>query len=67
MSVIIAIAGAFPAVAAWVHSGHLPEEQELICGGEYTVVDTVVGEMGVTTVRLEYLRPIEQRMPKSAD
>ena len=64
---IFAIAGAFPAVAAWVHSGHLPEEQELICGGEYTVVDTVVGEMGVTTVRFEYLRPIEQLMPKSAD
>ena len=29
---IFAIAGAFPAVAAWVHSGLLPEEQELICG-----------------------------------
>ena len=45
---IFEIAGAFPAVAAWVHSGVLPEEQELICGGEYTVVDTVAGAEGWT-------------------
>jgi hypothetical protein len=65
VSVIIAIAGAFPAVAAWVHSGVLPEEQELICGGEYKVVDTVAGAQGVRTVRFEYLRPIEPLTSRS--
>jgi hypothetical protein len=62
---IFEIVGPFPAIPAWVHSGYLPEEQELICGGEYKVVDTVVGEQGVTTVRFEYLRPIEQLTAKS--
>lgn len=31
--------GPFPAVPAWVHSGIVAEELELICGGRYEIVD----------------------------
>jgi hypothetical protein len=52
------IAGAFPAVPAWSNSDHLPEEQELVCGGRYRVIDTVTDDNGTVTARFEYVQPI---------
>jgi hypothetical protein len=50
---IFELVGRFPAVAAWIHSGGIEHEQELICGGVYTVVGrTVQGATG--HVRLEF-------------
>jgi hypothetical protein len=54
---IFQIVGAFPAVPAWSHSGIKEEEQELICGGKYRVVDQSP-DCDATTVTLSYEGPI---------
>jgi hypothetical protein len=48
------IAGAFPAVPAWVASGIKDDEQELVTGGRYRVLS--MEDVGATThVRLEWM------------
>ncbi|SDP11368.1 hypothetical protein SAMN05660199_03184 [Klenkia soli] len=47
------VIGPFPAVPAWLASGVVPEEAELITGGDYAVVDVERAE-GRTTARLRW-------------
>jgi hypothetical protein len=51
------IEGPFPAIPAWRLTHWKPEEQELICGGRYAVVD-VDGPADTQTVRLRYDGPV---------
>ena len=55
------IVGAFRALPAWVVSGEKADEEELICGGEYGVLDIHDEQNSygtTTTVKLSYLQPI---------
>lgn len=60
------VVGKFPALAAWLHSGEKPEEQELIAGGRYRVLGThdeepSPGSAPVTVVRLAFEALLEPR------
>lgn len=48
------LAGPFPAIAAWDHSGIKSEERELIAGGRYAVEEMRDDDSGTTTVRLRF-------------
>lgn len=47
------VVGPFPAIASWTYSGIKPEEQELIAGGRYDVID-MTGDEDATHVQLRW-------------
>lgn len=47
--------GAFPAVPAWLHSGIKAEEQELICGGRYRIIEPIDLDAEKVQVHLEFV------------
>jgi hypothetical protein len=53
---IFEIVGPFPAIAAWQHSGIKEDEQELICGGRYSV-QSLANENQFTRAQLIYDGP----------
>lgn len=52
--------GPFPAIPAWVQSGVVAEELELICGGRYQVLDPVdlEGDNVIVNLRFIELTPV---------
>jgi len=52
------VVGPFPAVPAWLASGAVPQEAELITGGRY-VIETIDRSASLTTARLRWERAID--------
>ena len=47
--------GPFPAVPAWLHSGIVAEELELICGGRYQIVEPIDRDADHIAVHLRFV------------
>lgn len=47
--------GPFPAIPVWIHSGIVAEEQELICGGRYEILDSTDLTADKIEVHLRFL------------
>lgn len=58
------VVGAFPVVPAWLESGVVPEEAELITGGEYEV-HGVERRNGLTVASLRWDHPLEIEIDSS--
>ena len=47
--------GPFPAIPAWLHSGIVAEELELICGGRYEILEPLHADRDTLTVHLRFI------------
>lgn len=52
------IQGPFPAIPAWVHSGIVAEELELICGGRYEILEPLDLGLDNIVVNLSFIEAV---------
>lgn len=52
---VFIVHGSFPAIPAWLHSGIVAEELELICGGRYEIVEPLSLDGDSVSVHLRFV------------